>query len=243
MIRKVKNVRLLLLTASLLLPLCGFSQNYAEDMGKITEKFKAGDLNFHVNYLFYPYDSSRKAIDTMKVNCFVSGGEYYYKINSGVNQYEYYCNNKYFYIIDHSQMAIAVKKNTAAGQQVWDMSRIDSLIHQPDIKISYKDAGNNEGEYDIKVANASWNSISIIFNKSTYRVSMMRISSDSKGKMYGEAYNKPVIKVYYTDYSGKPFDKSIFNESRYFNDSGKAMVLNDTYKKYKVLDYVHTPKS
>lgn len=67
--------------------------------------------------------------------------------------------------------------------------------------------------------------------------------SAGKGKMYGAAYNKPVIVVYYNDYSESPIEKSVFNETRYFNDNDKSIVLSDTYKKYKLLDYIYKLRS
>jgi hypothetical protein len=243
--RKSANnfIKTVMLGALIFLSVFGYSQDYAQDMKRICDTFKSESLSYHVKYFFYPYDSVKKATDSMNINCNMSGQEYYYKVMSGGNSYEYYRNNKYFFVVDHTELAIAVRKNTQAQQQLWDMDKLDSLIHLPTVKITYKDAGSSEGMYVIKLSEGSWNKISIVFNKTTFRVSSIHLYSKNKGKMYGDEYKRPVIAIFYSDYTKTTLGKDFFSESRYFHDDNNGIVLADSYKKYKLLDYVHTSKT
>jgi hypothetical protein len=224
--------------ALLVLPACGFGQNYGEDMKKVMGKFSTGDISYHMKYCFYPYDSVKRITDSMSTDCYQSGQNYYYKIHSGKKEFEYYRNDRYFFVVDHSESAIAVKKNTEAQQQMWDMKRIDSLMHAPGVKVTYKTSGN-DGEYDIAIKGGTWNKYRIIFNKSDYTLEKIYMNSSSSGKLSGTNYKKPMIVMYFSGYSEKQIDKSVFSESKVFSDTNDAIVLNDNYKKYKLLDYIY----
>src|SRR4029077_18027419 len=89
-------IKAVLLGVLITLAVSGHSQDYVQDMKKICVAFKSEELSYHVKYLFYPYDSVKKATDSMNISCNMSGQEYYYKVISGGNSYEYYRNNKYF---------------------------------------------------------------------------------------------------------------------------------------------------
>lgn len=226
--------------ATLLIPpTIGHSQDYVGDMKKITERFTKGDISFREKYCFYPSDSIKKVADSINIYCCLSGQNYYYKITSGGKSFEYYKNSKYYFVVDHSESAIAVKKSPEAQQQMWDISKVDSLIHSQGVKITYKDLESNKGEYDIAISGKLWNRLKLVFNKSDYSLEKMYVYSSSKGKMYGTTYNKPMIVIYYSGYSEKQLDKSIFSESKYFYDTKDAIVLGDSYKKYTLLDYVY----
>jgi hypothetical protein len=216
-----------------------YAQNYSLDMSKIKAKYNSGDISFHVKYLFYPFDSIKKATDSMNIQCNMSGNEYYYKINAGVGSYEYLKNSRFYFVIDHSEKAIAVKKSSEAHQQLWDINKIDSIMHSPSVKVKYKDLGKNEAEYEVTLESGPWNRFKIVFNRTTYILEKMYMYSPGTGKMYGEDYKKPMIGIYYSNYSTAQFSKDIFNEGKFFSDTQSAIVLTDSYKKYKLLDYVY----
>jgi len=218
---------------------CLLAQNYAQDMDKIEQKCKQGDFSFHVKYLFYPYDSLHKASDSMNAFCSQSNGQYYCKISASNKEYEYVKNSKFFFVVDHAEKAIAVKKNTDAQQQMWDISHIDSVVKTTSIKITYKDIGHNEGEYSINLKKGVWTGIRLIFNKSTYTVDKMYMTSKRKGKMYGREYKNPEIAVFYSNYSIAPAVKSVFQESTFFSETTSGVLtLSDSYKSYKLLNYL-----
>ena len=234
----INILRKVVFTALLISPFCGWSQNYAEDMKRVTEKFQTGDISYHVKYLFYPYDSVKKISDSVSIYSCMSGHDYYSKITSGNKSYEYCRNSKYFFMVDHVESAIAVKKSSDAQQQMWDISKVDSMINIPGVKISYKNLGNSEGEYDIVMKDKMWNRIKMVFSKSDYTLEKISMYSSSKGKMFGASYNKPMIIMYYSGYSNKKLDKNNFGETKFFYETKDGLVLNEAYKKYKLLDYV-----
>jgi hypothetical protein len=232
-------VRIVMFLSLLIPPIHGNSQNYAEDMKKITEKFKNGDITYNVKYCFYPFDSLKKVADSMNATCSMSGNDYYCKIATNGKTVEYCKNSRYYLVVDHSEMAIAVKKSSDAQQQMWDITKVDSLVHSPGIKISYKALGNNEGEYDLTMKGRQWDRLKLVFNSLNYTIENIYMYSSSKGKMYGTEYKNPMIGMYYTGYSEKQLNKSVFSESRFISNEKDGIALSDTYKKYKLLDYVY----
>lgn len=234
-----KRRKHIFLALFLSLSFCGYGQDYMKDMQKIREHYKSGDITFKMKYCFYPYDSIHTAVDSVRAQCYINGNDYYYKISTNAGTYEYYRNNRYYFVIDHFNKAIAVKKSSDAQMQNWDLSRLDSIVKSPMVKISYKDAGNNKGEYDMQTGNTAWDKCRIIYNKSSYVVEEMDMYSTQKGEMEGQKYDHPVISIYYTGYSYQAFNKSIFSERDYFTDTKSNIVLNSTYGKYRLLDYIY----
>lgn len=219
------------------------SQNYTDDVNKITGAFRKGDISFHMKYRFYPYDSINVAKDSLNVYCCISGAEYYYKVATTGGAYEYCKNSKYYFVIDHEESAIEVKRSTgAASQQLWDINKFDSLVHSPDIKISYKTIDKNEGEYDISIKNNSWDKVKLVFNTSTYLPEKMIMYSKAKGKLVGTEFKRPRIEISYSGYSSKELNKKVFSEDRFFYDNSSAIVVRDAFKKYKLFDYVYKLK-
>lgn len=215
-------------------------QNYGDDIKKITAAFQKADISFHAKYCFYPFDSLKTITDSMDILCCMSGKDYYCKITSGEASYEYCKNSKYYFVIDHPNSAIAVKQSSDISQkQMWDISKVDSLVHSPGVKISYHDVGRKRGEYDIITKGSAWNKVKLIYDKSTYLLEQMCMYSSSKGSMFGTTYNKPMIEIYYSRYSSKQLDKNIFSERKFFYDTKDSLVLREPYKKYKLLDYIY----
>jgi len=175
----------------------------------------------------------------MNAYCCMSGQDYYCKITAGGRVFEHCRNDKYYFVVDHLESAIAVKKSTDAQKQVWDISKIDSLIHLPGVKIAFKDIGNGEGEYEITMKDIQWNRLKLVFHKSDFTLEKVNMYSSAKGKMYGASYSKPMIAMYYSGYSEKQVDKSFFDESKFFYEGKEGLVLSDAYKKYKLLDYIY----
>ena len=233
------HIRYILVLVALLIPsIYGSCQNYSQDMEKIMNTYKRGNISFHVKYRFYPYDSIHRATDSMNASCSMSGQASYYKIVSGGKVFEYVRNSYYYFVIDYTQQAIAVKKNSAAIGQAWDISKIDSLMHSRFSHVTYKNAGKNEGEYDVDVTNGPWNKFKIVFNKSNFSIVKISMYSSSKGKMAGQSYSKPMISISYTDYTESLTDKDIFSESKFFTVAGDNITLMEGYKKFKVLNYL-----
>jgi|GEM_PF-1948530 hypothetical protein len=224
---------------SLVFPMSGYSQNYTEDMKKISEKYKKGDISYHVKYYFYPSDSLKKAVDSMNIYSCMSGQEYYCNVSQGKKSFEYFKNSKFYFVIDHSESVIAVKKSSDAQQQSWDIGKVDSLIHAQGVKITYKGLDNNEGEYSITLNGKTWDKLKIVFSKSDFTLEKIYMYSSSKGTMYKTELNKPVILMSFSGYSEKQLDKTIFSESKFFYETKDAIVLNESYKKYKLLDYIY----
>ncbi|HTA81452.1 MAG TPA: hypothetical protein VK783_00830 [Bacteroidia bacterium] len=208
-------------------------------MEKVEKKYKQEEISFHVKYLFYPYDSLKKVTDSMQAACSLSHGQYYYKVINGGKEYEYVRNTKYFCIVDHVEKVIAVKKSSESGSQLWDINKMDSIIHSPFMKISYKEIGNNEGEYDMKLTEGVWTNISLVFNKTNYTIISMSMSSTRKGNMYGQNFNHPKISMVYTKYNTATIDESLFNDAKFFSESTAGVTtLTEMYKKYKLLNYL-----
>jgi len=214
------------------------AQNYVSDMEKISEKYKQGSISFRVKYSFYPYDSLNKIADSMNASCNMSNGEYYYKITSGNNTYEYVRNDNYYFVVDYSNKAIAVRRSSEAAQQVWDVKRMDSIMHSPSVKVTYKDAGNNQGEYDMKLVEGTWSHIKLVFDKATYALVRITMYSQQRGKMFGQNYSKPRIVIHYSNYSMVANDQNIFSESKYFNAMADNVTLAEGYKNYRLLNYL-----
>jgi len=216
-----------------------FGQNYTEDMRKIVDAFKSKDISFHMKYRFYPYDSLNIVSDSISAYCCLSGQNYYCKITAGGALYEYIKNTTYFFIVDHSLSAIAVNKSSASPHELWDINKVDSMVHSPGVKVSYKNIGKNEGEYTITMSGTMWNKLKLTFNKSNYALESMFMYSSARGKLVGTDYSKPRIGILYSSYSNNLIDKNIFSEDKFFHYTPGVIVLTDTYKKYKLLDYIH----
>lgn len=229
----------LLLVAFCILPCLGISQDYSQDIVKITARFNKGDASYRMKYCFYPYDSVKKASDSMNADCYISGQDYYFRINSGEKLFEYYRNSKYYFVIDHTQKAVMVKNNSESQQQLWDMSKVDSLIHVPGVKITYKELDNNHGQYEISIPGGTWNRFRLVFDHNTYSLEKMYMYSSYSGMLSGTMCKKPRVGIYYSSYSEKQLDKNIFSEAKVFSDTHSSIVLTNSYGKYKLLDYIY----
>ena len=236
-----RHISFKLMLALFIAPIFGYSQNYAQDMEKILNKYNHGDISFQMKYRFYPYDSISKASDSMNASCTLTKGGYYYKVVSGTKTYEYVRNSSYYFVIDHVQKVIAIKKATEAKGQLWDMSKIDSMMHSNYAKVVYKEAGKDEGEYDVKLTEGTWDRFQVVFNKSTYAIVKVNMHATSRGKMVGQSYRNPMIGISYSSYMDKVADKSIFSESRFFTVNGDNVVPTQEYNKYKVLNNLKKP--
>lgn len=214
-------------------------QDYIKDIEKITGTFKKGDISYRMKYCFYPADSIKKVSDSMDIYCCRSGQDYYCRVTSGKKSYEYCKNSKYFFVVDNPESAIVVKKSPDAGQQAWDISKVDSLIHTPGVKVLYKGLDNSFGEYDITISGGTWDRLRIVFNKTDYTLEKMYMLSSFRGKMYGAEINKPMVVIYFSGYNHTKLDKNIFSEGTYFSNTPSGLVLSNSYRKYKLLDYTH----
>jgi hypothetical protein len=219
------------------------AQNYAQDMDKIRESYKNSPRSFNLKYVYYPYDSINKITDSMHGSCIIDGSSYYYKVSSGMNSYEYIRNAKYYLVIDHPNKAVAVNSSSKARQDLWNMERVDSLLKNPAIKVSYKSLGKSKGQYDVSYKEeAAWKRIRIVFDKTNYTLSEVWLYSEAKGKIQGTTYNKPKIGIFYSGSKSTVPDKNIFSEKKFIEDNGKEIVLTAEYKKYRLLNYMNQVK-
>jgi len=214
------------------------AQDYGKDMQKISDNYSTKNIHFHLKYVFYPYDSIAVATDSIEAYCVMDGKKFYYKMRSGGNEFVYIKNNNYYVVVDYLQKAIALKQSSQAAVPSWNVAQVDSLMHSPTANLTYKDLGNQEGEYDIQLKQGTWNKLSIVFDKSSYTLTKVIMRSSAKGKLVGQKYDKPVIVISYYEY-GKQTDNSCFNVSTYFSSTENPVVLSAAYKRYKLLDYIH----
>lgn len=218
-------------------------QNYIQDIKKIREGLKNSCRAFDMKYIYYPYDSVNKATDSMYGTCTISGNSYYYRVSSGDNVYEYIKNDKYCIVIDNPNKAVAVKPSSTVRQDLWSVDGMDSLLKKPGIKIAYKSLNKKEGQYVVSYVNATpWNKIRIVFDKENYSLIEIWLSSDAKGKLLGEPYNKPKLGIYYSQRKGYIPDESVFSEKKCIENNGKGIVLTEKYKKYRLLNYMNQSK-
>ena len=238
-----KKISCILFCFSAMLASNANAQNYIHDIEKIREGLKNSCRTFDMKYIYYPYDSVNKATDSMHGICTVSGNSYYYKISSGNNTYEYIKNEKYCIVIDNPNKAIAVKSSSSVRQDLWSVDGIDSLLKKPGVKLTYKSLNKREGQYVVSYANATpWNKIRIVFDKETYSLSKIWLSSDAKGKLLGEPYNRPKLGIYYAQRKGYIPDESVFSEKRCIENNGNEIELTEKYKKYRLLNYLNQSK-
>lgn len=236
----MKNVLHIIMVSVILLPSSfSFAQNYTGDFKKIKENYDNKSLCFNMKYLYYPYDSVSRAEDSMQGYCCLEGKKFYYKITTVNGVCEYIRNDRYYFIVDHTQKVIALSKSSQnTARQMWDVSKIDSVLGSPSAKVTYKDKGK-DGEYELKLGFGNWNRMKLVFSRESYMLEQVRMYSLAKGKVYGQSYDKPFIGIYYTGYKEKISDKNIFAEIRYFHsDKDGAIVLSDEYKGYKLLNYL-----
>ncbi len=211
-------------------------QNYVEDFKKIKQSFS--NMSFNMKYRFYPYDSANVIADSMVGYCSVEGKYFYYRIKTTSGECEYVRNDKYYFIVDHSEKAIALKRSTSTIKQMWNVSQIDSVLNTQSANVVYKDRGE-KGQYNIAYAHSSWNRVKIIFDKRNYRLDEICMYSTSKGKMFGQEFNKPIVRIYYSDYKQSASGKDLFAETKYFHsDKNGAIVLSDEYRQYKLLNHL-----
>ncbi len=199
------------------------AQNFTEDMKRMHENRRNQPISFTIKYLYFPYDSIYKVADSIKGNCFLNGTSYYYKINTKGRILEYLKNQKYYIVIDNKQKIIAINKSSAARQELWEPGKIDSLIKTKTAKISYKNKSSDEGEYDISLTKGTWNKIKIQFNKNTYVLEALWLSSSSKGTISGQPYKKPRIGILYTNYEAAKSTMNLFNEEKYVVETKNGM--------------------
>jgi hypothetical protein len=215
------------------------AQNYKEDMEKIRKEYKSKCHSFSMKYLYYPYDSIKKATDSIKATCVVDSEYWYYKIKSNSGQIELLRNGKYYVEVNYSDKIIIIRKNSSAKTDLWSPNKIDSLLQNPALKISYNEKVG-KGEYDITFDKGSWNRMKIVFNKQSYNIDEIWLYSPAKGKILGEPYNKPSIGIFYYAYSISEPAKDEFNEGKYLQRTNDGnFKVTDSFKEYKLLDYVH----
>jgi hypothetical protein len=239
--RQYRLHSLLLWTYLLVAPLSLMAQNYKEDMEKIHEGYTSKYHSFKMTWMYFP-DSLSYPTDSMTGNCFVNGASYYYNIKNGSSHYEYLKNEKYYLVIDHSNKVVAVSKSANVKMQSWSLDKVDSLLNNPSVKVSYKLIANGKGEYNVALQGEAWSRVKIIFNKTNFTIEEITMFSSAAGKIYGEKYNKPRVKISYSDYNEKLPDEKIFSETNYLNESSGKTLLAAGYKNYKLLDYAASAK-
>jgi len=238
-----KNIAIAIVCFSSLTTTSVIAQNYAQDMGKIRESYKKGSLSFNMKYVYYPYDSIKRATDSLHGTCSISGDFYYYTVANGTDKCEYLKNEKYYMVIDNSNKAIAVNYSSKAQQDLWNIDKVDSMLKNPGIKVGYKLLGKEKAQYVLRYAKGSvWARIRIVFDKANYILSEVWFYSDAKGTIQGESYNKPKIGIFYSAFKETIPDKNIFSEKKYIEDSGKEIVLKGEYRKYRLLNYMRLEK-
>jgi hypothetical protein len=241
--RNKKNISFILFYFSVMLVFTVNAQDYIHDIEKIREGLKNSCRTFNMKYIYYPFDSVNKATDSMRGTCTINGNSYYYKVSSGKNIYEYIKNEKYCLVIDNPNKAIAVKSSSSVRPDLWGVEAIDSLLKKPGVKITYKSLSRREGQYVVTFANApQWNKLRIVFDKESYTLNEIWLSSDAKGKLLGEPYNRPKLGVYYSQLKETMSDPSVFSEKKFIENDGKEIVLTEKYKKYRLLNYLNQLK-
>jgi hypothetical protein len=219
------------------------AQNYKDDMQKIRTEYKDKYHSFAIQYRYYPYDTVKRVTDSVWGQCFRNGGSFYYKIHSVSGLIEYIRNEKYYVEVTHSGKAIFIYKNSLVEQELWNMNKMDSLLMLPSVKVSYKNIVNGKGEYDIIYGNGIWNRVRLVFDKEKYTLDEVWLYSPAKGKIYGQAYDKPKIGVFYKDFNQDIPSNNLFDNTRYFHETGVGFAVTNAFKGYRVLDYFHNKHS
>ena len=215
------------------------AQNYKDDMEKIRVAYKSQYHSFSIKYLYYPYDSIKRATDSIKGTCIVDSEYWYYKIRSSAGEVEYLKNGKYFIDVNHANKVIMITKSSVAKSDFWDINKVDSLLRLPTISISYKERGI-EGEYTVSLDQGSWNKIKLVFNRKRNTMDEIWLYSTAQGKILGEPYKKPVIGIFYTSYSEAKPAKNNFNEGKYVQENKEGDFEGiGVFKGFKMLDYIH----
>ncbi|HTA26699.1 MAG TPA: hypothetical protein VK809_02845 [Bacteroidia bacterium] len=239
--RKVKLYRgtLLVVFALLIFSNHSAAQNYKEDMLKIRTSFKSNCHSFSIKYLYFPYDSVKKATDSITGTCIVDSNNWYYKISTTAGLIEYLKNDRYYLSVNHANKTILINKSSLAKRDLWDIKKVDSLLSIPTVKISYADKGS-KGEYDVSFEGGSWNRMILVFSKTQYTLNEIWLYSIAKGKIYGESYNKPVIGIIYNSYNTVPKSKDDFNEGKYVqrNKNGNFEGVG-AFREFKLVDYLN----
>jgi len=216
------------------------AQNYKEDMQKIRTVYKSQYHSFSIKYLYYPYDSVRKVTDSIKGICVVDSEFWYYKIKSSEGEVEYLKNGKYFVEVNHANKVVMVANNSVAQKRdLWNISKVDSLLRLPTLKIIYAEKGK-EGEYTVTLSDGNWNKMKLVFNKERYTLDEIWLYSSAQGKILGEPYKRPVIGILYGSYSKTVPSKNDFDEKKYVQKTNDGHFQTvGTFKTYKLLDYVN----
>lgn len=229
---------LVMIMALLVFATYSTAQNYKDDMLKIRSTFKTKCHSYSIKYLYYPFDSIKKATDSIKGTCVVDSEYWYYKIKSSAGLVEYLKNEKYFLEVNHPNKVIILGKKSDAKRDLWDINKIDSLLQTPALKISYTDK-KEEGEYDLIFDKGSWTKMKLVFNKDHYTLDEIWLYSEAKGKIFGEPYNKPVISIFYTSYNTIASTKSDFNEGKFIQKTKDGSFEGvGNCKGFKLLDYL-----
>jgi len=215
------------------------AQYYKEDMEKIRAGFKSKCHSFSIKYLYYPYDSIKKATDSINGSCIVDSENWYYKIRSSSGLVEYMNNGKYFVEVNHANKVILVSKGNAVKRDLWDIKKVDSLLKTPTLKISYSEK-DGKGEYNMIFDNGSWNKMKLIFNKENFTLDEIWLYSSAKGKIFDEPYNKPAIGILFTSYTETVPSENDFSEEKYVHVTKEGNFEPvGSLKGFKLLNYVN----
>jgi hypothetical protein len=215
------------------------AQNYKEDMLKIRTAFKSNCHSFSIKYLYFPYDSVKKATDSINGTCIVDSNNWYYKISTTAGLIEYLKNDKYYLAVNHANKAILLNRSSSAKRDLWDIKKVDSLLSIPTVKISYSDKGSM-GEYNVSFEGGSWNKMKLVFSKTQHTLNEIWLYSIAKGKIFGEPYNKPVIEILYNSYNEISKSKDDFNEGKYVQKNKNGIFEGvGAFKEFKLLDYIN----
>lgn len=214
-------------------------QDYKDDMQKIREAYKSRYHSFSIRYLYYPFDSIMKVTDSIKGKCMVDNEYWYYIMKSSAGEVEFLKNAKYFIEVNHSNKVILIAKSTIAKNDLWNINKVDSLLRLPTLSVNYKEKGG-EGEYTVTLAEEGWNKMKLVFNRKNYTMEEIWLYSTAKGKIFGQAYKKPVIGIFYTSYSEATPSKSNFDEGKYIQEKSDGdFEPVGVFKGFKLLDYIN----
>ncbi len=232
-------ISLAAIVSTLMLSSLCIAQDYKNDMMQIRSAFKNKYHSFAIKYIYYPYDSIKKATDSILGTCIMDSTSWYYKIRNNTGVVEYLKNGKYFLEVNHSNKVILLSKNSAAKSDLWDISRVDSMLRTSTVQNSYKEK-NGEGEYMVTFEEGTWNKMRLVFNKERHTLDAIWLYSFAKGKIMGEPYNKPAIAILYTGYKETLPARAEFDEKKYVQETPNGnFEVAGAFKGFKLIDYVH----
>lgn len=225
-----------LISAGCLVPRIVLAQsvNLLEECHKIQAAYKkAPFLSYELTYSYTP---------EKKQDSIYFSGRGYFKMNES-NYYGimdstlYLQNNRYAVIVSKAERLIHISKSDSVFPMLSSLAVFDSMVQTYKVKYSViRTPGNKQIVIDFSTdPGLGYKDFRMDYDPASFLIKMIsftRLSEEDEGNQANRKYI--TAKSVYSNYSTKPFDKTVFNSDKYFVLSGNEYQAQSPFEGYEI---------